>query len=93
MSPCQKVASDSSSSLSWSRFHNNVLLLSSFLSTELILLRKCRGWSLRLSVGANACNMSVVHDSLARLIPGVLELEAGLGSAGIILFFIFEIVI
>ena len=46
-----------------------------------------------MNVGANACNMSVVHDSLARLIPGVLELEAGLGSAGIILFFIFEIVI
>lgn len=43
-------------------------------------------------MGANAYNMSVIHDSRGRLIPGVLELEAGLGGAEMILFFSSEIV-
>lgn len=34
----------------------------------------------------------IIHDSLWRLVPGVLELEASLGGAEIILFFSFKIV-
>lgn len=80
MPQCQKVASDSSSSVSKHCVHNGVLCPPAFptkVSTE--VGHQGSVWE-QMSV-------IVIHGSPGRLIPGVLELEAGVGGAEIILFF------